>query len=65
MHSNTHTHTSVDVVDAWMKLKDDVFGRSGEPTWNSLTAALRSIEQTSVADKIKRDIGMLSLVQYM
>ena len=62
MHSHTlthtHTHTSVDMVDAWMKLKDDVFGRSGKPTWNSLTVALRSIEQTSVADKIKRDIGI-------
>jgi hypothetical protein len=48
------------MVDAWMKMKDNVFGQSGEPTWKSLSVALRSIDQTSVADKIKRDIGMLA-----
>ena len=57
-HTHTHTHISVDMVDAWMKLKGDVMSKTGEPTWKSLTAALRSIEQTSVADKIKRDIGI-------
>ena len=58
IHAHTHTHTSVDMVDAWMKLKDNVMLKSGEPTWKTLAAALGSIEQTSVADKIKRDIGI-------
>ena len=56
------------MVDAWMKLEGNVMVKTGEPTWKSLAAALRSIEQTSVADKIKRDIGIptctCSLVQY-
>ena len=38
-------------------MKDNVFGVSGEPMWTSLDKALRSIKQTSVADKIKSDIG--------
>ena len=55
--SHTLTHPSVDMVDAWMKMKDNVFGVSGEPMWSSLDKALRSIKQMSVADKIKSDIG--------
>ena len=61
-HSHTLTHTSVDMVDAWMKMKDNVFGQSGEPTWTSLDKALRSIKQTSVADKIKSDIGIYGCI---
>ena len=53
---------SGDMVDAWMKMKDNVFGTSGEPTWSSLVSALRSIKQTTLADKIKSDIGMYSNV---
>ena len=56
-HTHTLTHTTVDMVDAWMKMKDNVFGVSGAPMWSSLDKALRSIKQMSVADKIKSDIG--------
>ena len=45
-------------MDAWVKMKDNVFGKSGEPTWSSLVEALRSIKQTSLAEKIRSDIGM-------
>ena len=47
-----------------MKMKDNVFGKSGEPTWTSLAKALRSIKLTSVADKITSDIGIMILLPY-
>ena len=50
-----------DMVDAWIVMKDDVFGRSGEATWTSLVKALEEVKQTSLAAQIKKDIGKMSL----
>ena len=55
LYSCTYMHvttTTGDMVEAWLKMKDDVFSESGEPTWTTLSDALKSINQTSLADKI-------------
>ena len=41
-----------DMIDAWLKMKDDVFMVSGEPTCDSLVVALKKIGQNSMADEI-------------
>ena len=43
------------MVNAWLLMKDDVFVRSGEPTWNSLVSALKKIGHTGVAMAITKE----------
>ena len=41
-----------EMVAAWLNKEDDVIELSGEPSWESLKAALREIGQTGLADII-------------
>ena len=43
---------SGDMVEAWLKQKDDVFNESGEPTVTSLTEALKKINKVDLAERI-------------
>lgn len=43
-----------DIVDAWLKKKDDVLFY-GTPSWNTLIQALRRMGRTKMADKIKKE----------
>ena len=45
-----------DVVAAWLNKEDNVSRQSGEPSWESLRTALKSIGQTGLADKISQGI---------
>ena len=40
------------MVEAWLKMKDDVYDEHGEPTWNSLVEGLKKVNQKSIASKI-------------
>ena len=40
------------MVEAWLKMKDDVYDEHGEPTWNSLVKGLKKVNQKSLASKI-------------
>ena len=42
-----------EMVAAWLRRKDYVLKRSGEPTWNTLASKLEEIGQTGAAEDIK------------
>lgn len=41
------------VIESWLRMDDDVFTKSGEPTWSSLVVGLESVGHTILTDKIK------------
>ena len=43
-----------DMVDAWLRKEDDVYEKSGAPTWMSLIAALKKIGQNGIAQDIEK-----------
>ena len=43
----------IQIVNAWLIGKDDVYTRSGPPSWTSLAKALESIGHTTIANAIK------------
>ena len=40
------------MVEAWLKMKDNVYDDHREPTWNSLAKGLKKANQMSLAKKI-------------
>lgn len=44
------------MVDAWLRKESDVLKKSGPPTWRSLIAALRKIEQEGIAQDIEKNL---------
>lgn len=41
------------MIDAWLNQEDDVLATSGPPTWDSLSKALREIDQIGIAARIE------------
>ena len=48
-----------DMVAAWLNKEDFVSEQSGEPSWESLKAALKKIGQTGLADTINDPQGRI------
>ena len=52
LYTKSYFLLSGDMVEAWLKMKDDVYDEHGEPTWNSLVKGLKKVNQKSIASKI-------------
>lgn len=43
-----------DMVAAWLRREDNVIEANGDPTWNSLSNALKKVGQNGIASKIMK-----------
>ena len=45
----------MECLSKWLNRADNVVSRGGPPTWDSLSAALRAIDEIAVADKLDEE----------
>ncbi len=54
-HKSSETYC-YDVVDAWLKMQDSI-AEMCLPSWQSLVATLREVDQNAIADQVTKEQG--------
>ena len=49
----------MEVLSKWLSRADNVVSRGGPPSWDSLSDALRAIDEIAVADKLDQESELL------